>query len=128
MGIDDAGEYGQRRSPNTGLNALIGIATAVLLAFLPFSTVLGGAVAGYLQGGSVDDGLKVGALAGVLSMLPFALIGYGLVSVVGIFSIEFASIGFLVVSAFIGFLLLYVLLPFVIGGAIGAYVKRERVV
>jgi len=42
-----------------------GIAGSVL-SFVPFATVLGGAVAGYLCGGRSSDALKAGAVAGYL--------------------------------------------------------------
>lgn len=38
-------------APNTFLNALIGAAASVLLGFIPFSPILGGGIAGYLEGG-----------------------------------------------------------------------------
>ncbi|MDZ5811430.1 DUF5518 domain-containing protein [Halorubrum sp. AD140] len=47
-----------------------GIAGSVL-SFVPFATVLGGAVAGYLCGGRSSDALKTGAVAGVVMTLPF---------------------------------------------------------
>lgn len=53
---DDAGTHSKESpesgdsegTPNTLMNALIGAAVSIVLAFLPFSTVLGGGVAGYL--------------------------------------------------------------------------------
>lgn len=52
---------------STFANAVIGGVVAVVLFFIPFSPVLGGGVAGYLQG---RDGLRVGALAGALASIP----------------------------------------------------------
>lgn len=57
---------------DTFLNALIGAAVSVILSFLPFSPVLGGLVAGYLEGGSREDGLRVGAISGVVALIPVA--------------------------------------------------------
>lgn len=51
----------------TLLDALVGAVTMVLLSPVPFSPVLGGAVAGYLHR---REGLRVGALAGVLAAVP----------------------------------------------------------
>lgn len=62
------------RTPNTLLNALIGGIAGVLLAFIPFSTVLGGGIAGYLEGGDSRSGAKVGALAGLFVFVPFVVI------------------------------------------------------
>jgi len=59
---------------NTGMNALIGAIVGVILApILPFSTVVGGAVSGYLQGGDRQEGLKVGAIAGAIMLVPILL-------------------------------------------------------
>lgn len=60
---------------DTLVNALVGGIAAVVLSFVPFSPVLGGAVAGYLQGGSRNDGVRVGAYAGVVAGIPLVLGG-----------------------------------------------------
>lgn len=60
---------------NTFLNAIIGAVAGIVLSFIPLSTVLGGAVAGYLEGGDTDAGLRVGALTGIIMLFPFALFG-----------------------------------------------------
>jgi hypothetical protein len=69
------------------VDALLGAVVAVVLAFLPLSTLLGGAAAGYLHR---DDGLKVGALAGVFASLP--LLGV-LLFVAGLLGV-FVPVGF----------------------------------
>ncbi|WP_262178087.1 DUF5518 domain-containing protein [Haloarcula laminariae] len=53
---------------DTLLNAVIGAVASAVLGFVPFSPVLGGAIAGYLQGGTRSDGLRVGAISGVLGL------------------------------------------------------------
>jgi len=57
---------------DTLLNAVIGAVASVVLSFLPFGIVLGGAIAGYLQGAAKNyrEGATVGALAGLLALLP----------------------------------------------------------
>lgn len=60
---------------HTLMNALVGAAVTVVFAFLPFSSVLGGAVSGYLEGGDLRDGARVGALSGLLATVPLALLG-----------------------------------------------------
>jgi hypothetical protein len=62
------------RSGNLYVNALIGAVITVVTAFLPFSPVLGGAVAAYLEGGDRDRGLKIGAVSGVIASVPLALV------------------------------------------------------
>lgn len=58
---------------DTLINALIGGVASIVLSFIPLSPVLGGAIAGYLQGGSRNDGLRIGAYSGVVAALPLAL-------------------------------------------------------
>jgi hypothetical protein len=122
--------------PNTLVNALLGGLTAVVLAFLPFSPALGGVLAGYLQGPDTREGLRVGALAGVVATVPFAL----LVLLFGGFLFAFVPVGMGMmdpsVGAF-GLVGLFVFLVFLLlglgytvglaalGGLLGAYLNRE---
>lgn len=55
------------------LDALIGAGVAIVLSFVPFSPVLGGAAAAYLHR---EDGPQVGAASGVVAALPTALFGF----------------------------------------------------
>ncbi|MFC4408496.1 DUF5518 domain-containing protein [Haloarchaeobius iranensis] len=62
------------------INALIGAIAAFVLGFIPFSTVLGGVVAAYLQKGETQmENVKVGAAAGGILFLPslLALFAFG---------------------------------------------------
>jgi hypothetical protein len=136
VGTTDAGaatEESTDRTPSTLLNGLVGGVVAVVLSFLPFSTVLGGAVAGYLEGGETADGAKVGAVAGLVSFVPIALF----VAVVGLFvpvvtvvegsgpaigagiAIWFALLAVLAVVA------VYALGFSILGGVIGSYLKEQ---
>lgn len=63
------------RSRNTGVNALIGGVASILLAFLPFSPVIGGFIAGYLHDADRSAALRVGALAGLVALVPLLFIG-----------------------------------------------------
>lgn len=115
-------------TPNTALNALIGgVVSMVTAAFLgPFSPVVGGGVAGYLEGGETDDGLKVGAFAGLVALVPLLL----LVPIV-LFVIPFVGPRGGIAFAFAAVFGLSVLGAFVVGfsalgGVLGAYLKRER--
>lgn len=62
------------RAPNTLVNGLLGGIAGILLGFIPFSTVLGGGIAGYLEGGDSTTGAKVGALAGLIAFVPLVFI------------------------------------------------------
>jgi hypothetical protein len=59
---------------DTFVNALIGGTVSIVLGFVPLSPVIGGAIAGYLEGGTRNDGLWVGVYAGLVAALP-ALLG-----------------------------------------------------
>ena len=122
--------------PNTFVNALLGGVAAVVLAFLPFSTVLGGALAGYLQGPDTGEGLKVGALAGVVAVVPLLLaaflFGGVLLAVVpvGMGMMDpaagmFGAFGILALVLLLLFGLVYTVGLSALGGILGAYLNRE---
>ncbi|MFU8866628.1 DUF5518 domain-containing protein [Natronococcus sp.] len=111
------------RGTSTALNAVIGGAVGIVLSFVPLSPVLGGAVAGYLEGGDTDDGLKVGALAGLVALLPIALIGFFLLFLLG-FGGTPAAFGILgLVGLF--FVAIYTVGLGALGGVIGVSVEEE---
>jgi hypothetical protein len=56
------------RGPLT--NAVVGAVASVVLSTVPFSPVLGGALAGYLQRGGRRVDTETGALSGLLAVLP----------------------------------------------------------
>lgn len=56
-------------------NGLIGGVVAVVLTAVPLSTLLGGAVAGYLDRQAGRDGVVAGAIAGVVAAVPYLLGG-----------------------------------------------------
>ncbi|WP_265108484.1 DUF5518 domain-containing protein [Halosolutus halophilus] len=67
------------------LNGLIGGIVGVVLSFVPFvSTVAGGAIAGYLEGGEASDGLTVGAIAGLVMVVPYALFAFVILFMLGL--------------------------------------------
>ena len=50
---------------DTRINASLGaVATALLSGFVPLAPLLGGGIAGYLEGDKRDDGVRVGLLSG----------------------------------------------------------------
>ena len=126
---------------DTWVNALIGgVITVVIAGFVPFGSVIGGAVAGYLQGGDRNDGLKVGALAGLIALIPFVLLLFfmgtifgalGMGAGMGMFGPNSMLFGF---SAGFGFVvlvfalvvgLLYIVALSAVGGWLGNYVKYD---
>ena len=118
----------REHAPNTLLNALIGGIVGIVLSFVPFSTVIGGGIAGYLEGGDSTAGAKVGALAGLVAFVPFVLI----LGTVLFFMPVMSGPGPRVHLALGASILLIVLFAAIytvglsiIGGILGVYVKEE---
>jgi hypothetical protein len=124
---------GPERGPSLLINGFLGGVVAVLLAFLPFSTVLGGVVAGYLQGPDRRAGLKAGALAGVVALVPLVLLAFLVVGFLVIVPVSPGDPGpdpglFLTVAgiAIFGVLGIYTVGGGALGGYIGSYFKEDR--
>lgn len=109
---------------STLFNALVGAAVGIVLSFVPGSTVLGGAVAGYLEGGRPADGVPVGALAGFIMFLPIVLFGFlGMALFLGpAGGGGFGAFGLLVLVVFGG---LYTVGLSVLGAVVGIVVKSD---
>ncbi|QLH79268.1 DUF5518 domain-containing protein [Halosimplex rubrum] len=116
---------------NTLVNALIGaVVSTVAGFFLPFAPMFGGALAGYFQGGTRSDGLKVGALSGTIALLPSAAIAFVIFSIFGFIAVGSGeAAGFAIGGVIILFLFVFLVLYFVglsaLGGWIGNYVKYD---
>ncbi len=111
---------------STLLNALIGAIATFLLSFTGISPILGGALAAYLEGGETRDGLRVGALSGVIASLPLVLVvllGFAFYPVSTDVGVALGGIAllFVVVALIAG----YVVALSALGGVIGIYVKNE---
>lgn len=118
------------RSP--WMNALIGAVVTVVTAFIPFSPVLGGGVAGYLHQGGDRAGLRVGTLAGLLAAIPLLAI-FGILVLVLFFGIAVSGevagplfiVGILVTIAL--FVVGYTVVLSAVGGLVGAVLaEREK--
>lgn len=118
-----------RRNRETGrdatTNAIVGAVVTVVTSFVPFSPVLGGVAAGYLQGSDGRTGVRVGAIAGLIASVPLAIL---FAFVIGGFAIVTAelSLGFVAVVG--GFAMVFALAVAVfvlvalsaVGGYVGA--------
>lgn len=111
-------------SPNALMNAGIGALITLLTApILPFAAIVGGGVSGYLQRRDLREGATVGGLAGGLASIPIAIliwfiVGVGLLGYAPPPLSVFALAVFLVTVA-------YLVGAGALGGAIGAYLRRE---
>lgn len=117
------------RAPDIPINGLIGGVVAIVFSFIPFSPVLGGGVAGYLQGTTYDAGAKAGAIAGLVAFLPFvAILGAVLlfIPVFGGFE-PGPQVAFWAVALFVFVVsAVYTIGLSVVGGALGVYVKEDH--
>lgn len=104
------------------LDALIGAVVAVVFAFVPFSPLLGGAVAGYLH---CTRGPTVGGLAGAFAAVPMVL----LVAIVAFFvpipAGEVAA-GVLLLGLVVAGVVAYTVGLGAVGGSLGEYLARHR--
>lgn len=76
MATKSTSSFVAQRAGEFWVNALIGAGVMVVLSWIPFATVLGGGVAGYLQQGTRMEGAKVGAVSGLIAAVPvFAVLG-----------------------------------------------------
>ena len=126
------GERRRDRSRGSTLtNAFVGAVVTVVLSFIPFSPVLGGAVAAYLQKGDSDESIKVGAISGVIAAAPLILLitfGLGFLSLLPLAEGEPVATGFfwVVILISVGVLLLYTVGSSAVGGFVGhVFVERD---
>ena len=119
------------RSRHTFVTALVGAVVGIVLSFLPFSTVIGGAVSGFVAGPDGRDGATVGALAGLLMFVPIGLLAFAFLWLLG-FGLGFAGLpieGFVFLLLALGFgvsmVLVYTVGLAALGGYLGAYLARE---
>ncbi|KAB1198976.1 hypothetical protein GJR99_12295 [Haloferax sp. MBLA0078] len=126
MSSDDDGE-------SLLFSAIVGAIASVVLSPLPGSTILGGALAGYLTGTDRDVGVKSGALSGLFVSLVAVVLGFVVLVFFSIFAIAVprAGIGFgLLGFAIFGLVALAVVLFYTVGlgalgGYLGAYLHEE---
>jgi len=110
---------------NSYVNALVGAVVTILLSFIPFAPLIGGAVAGFLER---RDGARVGVFAGVFAAIPLFLLLLlfgGAITVIP--PIPHGGVESLVVVVLIVvfFLLLYVVVLSAVGGVVGVYLGEE---
>ena len=131
MAAEPAGPPDADRRSDRWLHALIGAVVTVVTAFIPFSPALGGGVAGYLHQGTDREGLRIGALSGVIASVPLLAI-LGLVVIVVVFGM--AVTGEIALPLFVVAILLVIALFVVsytvvlsaVGGLVGAAIADSR--
>lgn len=107
-------------SGTTLLNALIGAIATFIFSFTIVSPVLGGALAGYLEG---ERGIRVGAISGLMAIAPLVLLAF---LVVGLLSFGVPAFAGLMILLFGGIILtLYVIGLSALGGYLGVYLRTS---
>jgi len=121
------------RAPDAGSDGsapvrygLVGGAVAVLLSVLPFSTAIGGAVAGYLTGEDRRAGTGAGLIAGLVAFVPYTIAGSLVVLSANVTVPGIALVPEVVVPVVIGWAIVYVLALSALGGLVGSYVNTAR--
>lgn len=113
------------RASNAIVDALIGGTVTAITAFLiPLSPLVGGAIAGYLEGATEDNGLKIGALSGAIALIPLVVI---VPLALFLFVLKpIAAVGvFFVATLAVGFLAVYTIGLGALGGLLGVYLYDE---
>lgn len=126
--VDESTKYTDGSSGSSLLtNALVGaIVTVVTTPIVPFAPILGGAISGYLDTNRAESGAKVGAISGVIALVPLLVIVPFLLFVV--FLEPVFAIGVLAIVAFVAaFLFVYTIGLGALGGVLGGYIRREFV-
>jgi hypothetical protein len=113
------------------LHALLGAVVTVVASFVPFSPVLGGAVAGYVHDAGTGRGTQVGLVSGIIASLPLAGVVFVVFTVMSIGSLttgEFTGPLFVVavVTVILLFVALYTVGLSAAGGYLGATIAESR--
>ncbi|MFD1569110.1 DUF5518 domain-containing protein [Halorubrum laminariae] len=111
---------------NTLLNAVIGAVATIGFSFLGISPIIGGAIAAYLEGSESEDGVRIGALSGLIASLPVAVIlAVALVFLPLTGDVGVAIGGFVLVLAVVAIAVGFTVALSALGGLIGAYLKEN---
>ncbi|MFB6196435.1 MAG: DUF5518 domain-containing protein [Haloplanus sp.] len=116
------------------LHAVIGAVVTIVLSFIPFSPVIGGGVAAYLnEATDSNDALRLGALSGAIAAIPLLVFGFLAIAVFGFFVIggvghgPAVGIGGLLLVLLVGGLIagVYTVGLSALGGYLGSYLVEE---
>ena len=124
--MPDPGSLPGVNTDNTLLNAVVGAVATIGLSFTGISPVLGGALAAYLDGGDTTNGLRVGALSGLIASIPvgailvIALLFLPLTGDLGV-----AIGGLVIVVVIVVISVGYTVALSALGGALGIYLADE---
>ncbi len=108
------------------LNAIIGAVVTFVLSFTVASPILGGAVAAWLQNGDQSESVRIGALSGVIALVPILIFVpfiflFGIVGGIGGAGFAFFFFAFIFVFAAV-----FVVGLSALGGYIAYYLMQDR--
>ncbi len=117
----------------TLLNALLGaVATIVLTPFVPFAPILGGVLAGYLEGGDRTEGLRVGVVSGAIALVPLFLLVFLIANFFAFFFLGtmgpgrmMGGFGLVALFFLAGVAIVYTVGLSALGGWLGNYVRTD---
>lgn len=114
----------RRAFTDAGVGALV----TVGLSVLPFSSILGGAIAANRHGGRYRRGLWIGCLAGIGAMIPLLVLFVPALYIAGLlgFGIPPSAPGYgIFLGLVFGFFLLYTVGLSGLGGLVGIWVREH---
>ena len=124
--MPDPGSLPGVNTDNTLLNAVVGAVATIGLSFTGISPVLGGALAAYLDGGDTTNGLRVGALSGLIASIPVgAILAIALLFLPLTGDLGVAIGGLVIVAAIVAIGVGYTVALSALGGALGIYLADE---
>ncbi|WP_049971537.1 DUF5518 domain-containing protein [Haladaptatus cibarius] len=109
---------------NTFVNALIGAVVTLVTSFIPFSPILGGAVAAYLSEADTDSGVRIGAISGVIATIPMALFSFFVMSILFFGNAAGGSVVFLLLFGVLS--LIYTAGLSALGGFLAVYTTNTN--
>lgn len=124
--MPDPGSLPGVNTDNTLLNAVVGAVATIGLSFTGISPVLGGALAAYLDGGDTTNGLRVGALSGLIASIPVgAILAIALLFLPLTGDLGVAIGGLVIVVVIVVISVGYTVALSALGGALGIYLADE---
>lgn len=122
ISLDRKGEPTPGPAPFTASNALAGAVVSIVTSSIPFSVVIGGLAAGYLQQGDSWAGLRVGLLSGLFLAVPLFIVLGAIIA--GVVAAGLLVIGLLLFFGML-FSLLYAIILSALGGYVGGYLATR---
>ncbi|NGM67631.1 DUF5518 domain-containing protein [Natronolimnobius sp. AArcel1] len=106
---------------STLMNAAAGGGAGIVLSFIPGSPLLGGAIAGYLEGGDLTDGFWVGLFAGLIMLVPITF--FGMLALIFFLGAPGVIATVLILAVLLG--VFYIVGCSIFGAIVGVYLKNE---